>query len=94
MLMFLIILYPIGYFITIYLINIDFNKVMFYYIYYSYVAGYTCYKIYEYLELARKTYTVGTYTYNTVSGIYEWIKPVEHIELDDLKNEWDMCDNI
>ena len=63
---------------------------MIYYIYYGYITGYTCYKIYEYWELAKTTYTVGSYTYNTITGVYRWVNSSEQIEFDD---EWDMCDN-
>lgn len=66
---------------------------MFYYIYYGYITGYTCYKIYEYWEIVRTTYAVGTYTYNTVSGIYRLVKSSDYIELDDFNNEWDMCED-
>lgn len=63
---------------------------MLYYIYYGYITGYTCYKIYEYWELAKTTYTVGSYTYNTITGVYQWVKASEQIEFDD---DWDMCDD-
>ncbi len=67
---------------------------MFYYIYYGYITGYTCYKIYEYWELARTTYTIGSYTYNTLNGFYHLVKPSEEIDFNGFNDDWDMCEDI
>ena len=63
---------------------------MLYYIYYGYVAGVTAYKLYEYWEIFKVTYTTVSYTYTAVNGVYKWIKKTPDIEID----IWDMCEDI
>lgn len=65
---------------------------MLYYIYYGYIAGVTAYKLYEYWEIVKATYTTCNYTYIAINGVYQWVKkPSEPIELEDISN-WELCD--
>lgn len=82
---------------------------MIYYIYYGYLAGCTLYKLYEYWELFRFTYKIGTYTYVFIVYMYSKVKkePIKPTKIDEIKpspsfikfdeDEWDMCiisDNV
>ena len=66
---------------------------MLYYIYYGYVAGVTVYKLYEYWEILKVTYTTASNGYMAVNGVYKWIKKDELLESEDLQN-WELCEEI
>jgi hypothetical protein len=68
---------------------------MLYYIYYGYITGVTAYKLYEYWEIAKTTYTTCNYTYIAINGVYRWVKTsTESVEIIDDLSEWVLCDDI
>jgi len=72
---------------------------MLYYIYCGYIASVTAYKIYEFWEIVKVTYTAGSYTAECAGRVYKWVKPeielteieLTEIELTELM-EWDLVD--
>ena len=69
---------------------------MFYYIYYGYITGVTVYRLYEYWDIARKTYVTASYTYMVVNDVYKRsIFNKEKVELgrcDKIYDDWEVID--